>query len=236
MTVCLVIIITIFGFLYSGKPNKRSNFPEEIGKSTTTTPDVVTKPTSSPPKSGLANISKNRLRVTLGKISTSPSGILSISDPEVRAMVEGGKPQKIAMSFTYLGPTEKTEPLASGRIRRQLGLKMAQENSCNRISIMWHAYPATRIQIQTKENPGKETSSECGASGYSTVANIIKNVPALKLGSSHKLETELIGRQLTVYIDDKKIWSGSVPAKTLKFNGQVGVRTDNVRMTFRVFN
>lgn len=73
-------------------------------------------------------ISRERLCVTNGEITTTASGRLAINTPSSRAIVRGAStPDTVEMRFTYLGPSTESKPLASGEIRRQIGLKLIRQ-------------------------------------------------------------------------------------------------------------
>src|SRR5260370_38399115 len=79
--------------------------------------------TSSP---ALRAIGKDKLCVSNGAVTTLPSGKLAIDTPSSRAVVRVGTTQTAEIRFRYLGPSQDAKPLASGELRRQLGLKLRE--------------------------------------------------------------------------------------------------------------
>ena len=78
------------------------------------------------------------LCVTNGVISTLSSGRLAIDSPSSRAVARNIGYQSAEIRFRYLGPSNETKPLASGELRRQIGLKLRAEDACN----LLYAIPA----------------------------------------------------------------------------------------------
>src|SRR5258708_2670910 len=76
----------------------------------------------------LQRVDRNELCVTNGSVSALPGGRLAIatlsSRAVVRAATETGADQAAEIRFRYLGPTQTSKPLASGELRRQIGLKL----------------------------------------------------------------------------------------------------------------
>ena len=133
--------------------------------------------------------------------------------------------------FRYLGPTAATKPLASGEVRRQIGLKLRARDTCNVVYVMWHIEPDVRLVVAVKRNPGQGTHAECGTRGYVNLRPRRRApVAAVRGGSSHTLRAVLQGETLTVWADGVLVWEGSVPPKLLDFDGPVGLRTDNAAL------
>ena len=72
----------------------------------------------------------------------------------------------VEIRFTYLGSSAKSKPLASGELRRQIGIKLRAENTCNLVYAMWHIEPDSRVAVSIKRNPGMSTHEQCHAGGY----------------------------------------------------------------------
>ena len=83
--------------------------------------------------------------VTTGEIRSLPDGRLAIESPEVRAVWRSATPDIAEIRFWYLGPTAATKPLASGEVRRQVGLKLRARATCNVLYVMWHIEPDRRL-------------------------------------------------------------------------------------------
>lgn len=136
----------------------------------------------------------------------------------------------VTLDFTYLGPSQRTEPLASGELRRQIGLRLRAPDVCNVINVMWWIEPAPTIQVTVKRNPGLSTHAECLDHGYSVVAPEAKAVvatPRIVPGMRHRLRGRLTGRRLEVWADRRLVWAGVLPAAAIGLRGPAGLRTDN---------
>lgn len=177
------------------------------------------------------------LQVTLGTLEPPDCGStcarldrLSRSS-KMRAQAEGGSGDEAELEFVYLGPTEEVAPLASGRVRRQLGLKLRAKDSCNVLYVMWRIEPGPDLVVSLKSNPGKTRHAECGSAGYRTIRPRHRGqVPRLQVGARHVMRARLEGNALRAWIDGDLAWEGEVSG--LDFDGPVGVRSDNVRFAF----
>lgn len=83
------------------------------------------------PQSSMKIVQQNQLCVTEGEITQLSENMLAISAPKVRAFVTNPTLQEVEARFRYLGPSEKSVPLASGQMRRQFGLKLRAQDGCN---------------------------------------------------------------------------------------------------------
>lgn len=168
------------------------------------------------------------LRVTTGRVVETPGGRLLVTDPKMR-FVTTGTPRSAEVRFTYRGPTSRTAALASGAIRRQLGLKLRARDGCNVVYAMWRLEPASQLVVSVKANEGASTHDECGVSGYENVAPSRRApMPAISAGESHVLAATTDGRRMRVTVDTREVWEGALPASATSFDGPAGVRTDNV--------
>ena len=194
-------------------------------------PAHSTPPATSSPF--LQAIGKDKLCVTNGTVTTLPSGKLAIDTPSSRAVVRVRTTQTAEIRFRYLGPSEGSRPLASGELRRQIGLKLRAEDACNLLYVMWHIEPDSKFGVSIKRNGGKHTFEECHANGYVTIKPR-KSVERLKIrpGEYHTLRAELKGTELTLFADDRAVWEGTVGTGIAEFDGPVGLRTDNARFEF----
>ncbi len=184
-------------------------------------------------------IERKDLCVTTGEVTQLADHRLGIDEPEVRAVVLADSTQAAQMRFTYLGPSVQTKALGSGEIRRQIGLKLRAQDSCNLLYVMWRIEPRDQIVVSVKSNPGQRTHAECGTHGYTNLkpesqrrrpgGAAAASPPPVAAGSSHDLRAELVGRELRVWADGAIAWEGQVPATIQGFDGPVGLRTDNVR-------
>jgi hypothetical protein len=181
-------------------------------------------------------IDKNTLCVTNGTVNTLPSGKLAIETPSSRAVVRVGTAQTAEIRFRYLGPSGSSKPLASGELRRQIGLKLRAEDACNLLYAMWHIEPDAKFGVSIKRNPGKHTSDACHADGYITIKpRQGVELPKIRPGEYHTLRAELKGAELTLFADERMVWEGAVGGKVAEFDGPVGFRTDNARFEFEYF-
>jgi hypothetical protein len=164
------------------------------------------------------------------------AGDLAIDASEVRASLRAGAPQAVELRFTYLGPSEKTTPLASGEVRRQIGIKLRAQDTCNVVYVMWHISPDTRIAVSVKRNLGRHAHAECGDKGYIGMrpAKPLAMPPILP-GSVHTLRAVLFENRLEVYADDKSVFNRALDLVPLDFDGPPGLRTDNALFRFQYF-
>jgi hypothetical protein len=168
------------------------------------------------------------LSVTSGELSEEQPGRFAIRSPTFRAELGRTPRSRVALSFVYRGPTEDVAPLASGELRRQIGLKLRARDSCNVVYAMWHIAPSANIVVSVKSNPGQSRHAECGDRGYDFLQPLSKKpAPRIEPGESHVLEAELRGRTLLVKTDGETSWEGELPAAAFEFDGPVGLRSDN---------
>lgn len=180
------------------------------------------------PAVGVKATPQEALCVTHGSLGTE-NGHLRIEDPTVRAVAPAARGDAAALKFTYGGPSEESVLLASGQLRRQLGLKLRAEDGCNLIYVMWRIEPEPGLEVSIKRNPGKHAHAECGAKGYTKVkAKRNRKVPALVAGDTHTLHAEIRGDELLAWVDNKLMWSGPLGDGAADMTGPPGLRTDNV--------
>lgn len=188
-------------------------------------------PSGSSPYATPRPVDRPGLCVTSGEVRGAPGGGLAIDADKVRAVVVDDTPQAAEMRFTYLGPTAETAPLASGDVRRQLGLKLLAADGCNLVYVMWRLAPEPKVVVSTKINPGQHTSAECGNRGYTNLKPLGKpHLPPVTPGSRHTLRAELTGGNLRAWADGALVWAGSLGPAAAELHGTVGLRTDNVRL------
>ena len=142
--------------------------------------------------------------------------------------VEKSEDQIAEIRFRYLGPSEAEKPLASGELRRQIGLKLQAEDTCNLVYAMWHIAPDARIVVSVKRNIGMNTHEQCGAGGYVLITPQSRIDPAPMLaGGINTLRADLHGTDLTVTANGKLAWRGRLGS--MLPSGAMGFRTDNVQ-------
>ncbi len=173
------------------------------------------------------------LNVSSGEISETSSGVLKISSPNPRAVTRTGSPQHAVLRFRYLGPSEKTRRLASGLLRRQIGLKLEAEDSCNLIYIMYRISPSPALSVQLKHNPGMHSHSQCGNKGYSSLLE--KTLPAINDNSLHEIAFERDGELLNITVDGAVKASLVLPPEALELHGAIGLRSDNGNFEVELF-
>jgi hypothetical protein len=174
----------------------------------------------------LEPVAPGRLRVTRGAIAQG-----EIRRPTVRAVAVDSDGEAAELRFELVGTSETYRALASGGLRRQLGLKLRAADTCNVIYVMWRIAPAAALSVQVKYNPGKRSHVACGADGYHDVAptSYVPVAPP-SLGSMHALRAAIRKDELTAWIDDAVSWRGVLPDIAHAFSGPVGLRTDNVQL------
>src|SRR5450432_779053 len=142
--------------------------------------------------SALQGIDRNDLCVTNGNVSVLPGGWLAIDTPSSRAVVRADAKdtadQAAEIRFRYLGPSQTSKPLASGELRRQIGLKLRAQDTCNLIYAMWHIEPDVAVAVSVKHNAGMNTHAQCGAGGYVNFkAQDRVELPPIRPGETHAL-------------------------------------------------
>lgn len=180
---------------------------------------------------------KDKLCVTKGDIQLGGA----VTEPTSRSVALDTNGDAAAMTFTYRGPTAKTRELASGQIRKQLGLKLRAANGCNLVYVMWRTDEgkAPVIDVSVKSNPGARTHAECGAGGYEKVKasrdGRLGLVPVLAAGETHTLRAAITADELRAWIDDKLVWQGTLPETARAMVGPAGVRSDNLSFDLVAF-
>ncbi len=165
------------------------------------------------------------LRVTKGALTAAAR----VEVPTFRAVAAGTTGDAAALQLAFRGDSARTRALASGELRRQLGIKLRAANGCNVIYVMWRLDPTPALEVSIKHNPGLRTHRECGACGYTIVAPAEHaQTPALVVGARHTLHAEIAGDVLAAWIDEQRAWVGELPASARELRGPAGVRSDNV--------
>ncbi len=168
------------------------------------------------------------LCVTHGEVATA-DGHLTVDNPTVRAVAPASRGDAAALRFTYTGASQESALLASGQLRRQLGLKLHAEDGCNLVYVMWRIEPEPGIEVSIKRNPGKHTHAECGTDGYTKVKpKRNRKVPVLEPGAAHTLQAEIRGDELLAWVDNRLMWTGRLGAAAEGLAGPAGFRSDNV--------
>lgn len=174
------------------------------------------------------------LHVSSGALTRGADGTMEIRDGSVRAEL-AGKADSAELRFVYRGPSVSAQPLASGELRRQIGLKLRAQDTCNLVYVMWHIEPKPGIEVSVKTNPGQHTHAECHDHGYQFVhADNAASVPPVIANAWHTLRAELHGRALRVWVDGAVAWQGTLPDTALGLDGPMGLRSDNGRFELRL--
>ena len=184
----------------------------------------------------MQRIGIEELCVTNGVVSSLPDGRLSIDSPSARAVVRVASDQTAELRFRYLGPTTVSKPLASGELRRQIGLKLRAQDSCNLVYAIWHIEPDAKFAVSVKRNPSEHTHAQCHAQGYVTVrGRRSAALQRIQPGESHSFRAALQGSALTLVADGRVVWEGTLGSEISSFDGPVGFRTDNARFEFAYY-
>ncbi len=169
-------------------------------------------------------VAHETLCVTKGTIANA-----AIAEPTVRAFALGTSGDAAQLSFTYRGESRTARALESGEMRKQVGLKLRAQNSCNVVYVMWRIAPKPGLAVQVKYNPGKARHEECGTEGYIKVKPTVSSpIPELAPGTAHALRAEIRGDELHAWIDGELAWQGRLPDEARELAGPAGLRTDNV--------
>jgi hypothetical protein len=156
----------------------------------------------------------------------------AITEPTVRAVAAAAGGDAVQLGFIYRGDAATTRALANGQLRRQVGVKLRAQNSCNVIYVMWRLDPRPELDVSVKINPGKVSHAECGAEGYTKVhPSKHASVPALAVGDAHTLRAEIVGDDLVAWIDGHLAWQGTLPVAARDLVGPAGLRTDNIGLS-----
>jgi len=171
-------------------------------------------------------VAHDALCVTKGAITKG-----AITEPTVRAFATGSHGEAAQLAFTFGGDSDSVRGLASGQVRRQLGLKLRAADSCNVVYVMWRLDPKPKLEVSVKRNAGMHTHDQCGANGYQKVKpSHAAALPALDAGASHLLRAEIRGDDLYAWIDGSLAWQGRLPEEARELAGPAGLRTDNVKL------
>lgn len=177
--------------------------------------------------------SKDAICVTTGDMAAEPDGRYLIESSASRAVVRDGDDDYVGIVFEYLGPSKAESALASGDVRRQLGLKLQAQDSCNVIYVMWPVDGARELVVTSKVNRGQSAHAQCGVKGYQALTPLkSRPVAPIVVGQPRRLEASIDKRMLAVHVDGQLVWRGDAGPRTADLFGYPGLRTDNVRMRF----
>jgi hypothetical protein len=184
----------------------------------------------------LESVSYAQFCITEGRISPSGNQWMRVDSSKMRAVLGLPSKPEAEIRFRYLGETRERSLLGSGAERTQIGLKLRAQDDCNVVYVMWRIKPISKLVVSIKSNPGQHTHAECENSGYNNLKPARERpAPKLEEGSEHSLRAVLSGTSLVVYIDGGAVWEGNIADEALRFNGPVGLRSDNARFDFQFF-
>jgi hypothetical protein len=183
-----------------------------------------------PPPAVLAPVATSALCVTKGELTGAV-----VDAPTFRAFSRESSGDAAALSFITHGETSTTRELASGQLRRQIGLKLRADDGCNLVYVMWRLDPKPQLEVSVKSNPNLHDSKDCGANGYTKVRPD-RSVLDLRPGDRHELRAEIRGDALTATIDGTVVWHGDLPAEARALTGPAGLRSDNLAYEIASFS
>src|ERR1700733_8662663 len=79
------------------------------------------------PQIAVAAVDSGDICITHGQLDKS-AATLAVNVPTFRAVALGTTGEAVALNFTYQGNSKETRALASGELRRQIGLKLRAAN------------------------------------------------------------------------------------------------------------
>jgi len=173
-------------------------------------------------------VGPSELRVEWGQVQPLPGGAFALRSAGTRAVIGDQPRAEIELTFTYRGPTRDVAPLASGELRRQIGLKLRARDTCNVVYVMWHIAPTSGIHVSVKSNPSMSEHAGCRDHGYLNLRPRGEHtVAAIARGERHVLLARIEGTQLRVKADGAIAWEGELPPDAFAFDGPAGIRSDN---------
>jgi hypothetical protein len=172
---------------------------------------------------------------TDGRLAMPADPRLHIDLGGTRAVIAGDRSRSAELAFTYEGASKTTTPLANGELRRQIGLKLRAQDTCNVVYVMWAISPKPGVFVSVKRNPGQSKHKECLEHGYeSPVPEIRAEAAQVEPGVPHVLRADMDGDSLRVTADGVVAWSGRLPREAFVFDGGVGFRSDNGKFDFEL--
>jgi hypothetical protein len=192
-------------------------------------------PAFTPPHAGYDAVPASALCVTSGAVETLGPRALRVEAAGMRGVLSSDASSAVELAFRYTGASRSDAALANGELRRQIGLKLRAQDSCNVVYVMWHVEPTSGIFVSVKRNPGQSTHAECMDQGYQNLTPAEKHpVPAIHEGERHTLRAVVEGNVLSVFADDTLAWKSTLPAQAFDFEGPAGVRSDNGGFDFEL--
>jgi hypothetical protein len=189
--------------------------------------DEADRPPAGDPTRGA--IDRGELHVTLGRVAARDDRLFTDAG-KMRAVRETVGDRGAELRFSFLGDSREQTALASGAVRKQLGVKLRAADSCNVVYVMWRIEPESQLVVSVKYNPGQTEHEQCHNDGYSNLA--VVDVPPIAAGEDHVLRAEEADGALRVWADETLLWEGPLGDAATSFDGPIGIRTDNVALAF----
>jgi hypothetical protein len=188
-----------------------------------------------PPDDGYVPVDNTLFCPTSGKVDAIDANAMKVTSGELRGVVPGDYGRAAEVVFRYHGPSLGDTPLANGEMRRQIGLKLRAQDTCNVVYVMWHIEPTPGVFVSVKSNPGQSTHAECGANGYINLKSTLSGgAPLIFQGDTHTLRAELDDTTLSVFADGVLVFRAPLPPEAFFFDGPVGMRSDNGDFDFEM--
>jgi hypothetical protein len=182
---------------------------------------------------GSGVLRREDLDVTEGAIGQGADGMLTVDVPKMRAVATVPTGDNVELRVRDRGPVADPKALGSGEMRRQIALKLRAQDPCNLLYVSWRIEPRSQVVVQLKLDPTLHTSAECENGGYRTIkARRSSPAPELNDGREHRMDAHLAGTDLTVVVDGRPVWAGSVGDAVNGLHGPIGIRSDNGRFDF----
>lgn len=174
-------------------------------------------------------IAPQRFCPTSGRVDAIGPFAMRVNGPGLRGVAPAADGDDAEITFSYRGPSERTAAFGDGTIRRQIGLKLRAQDTCNVVYVMWHVAPTPQIGASVKWNPGRSTHAECRDGGYINLRGSPKGSPELpvEVGAPRTLRARVVGDVLDVAIDGVTVWEAALPPEARALRGPAGVRADN---------
>lgn len=175
------------------------------------------------------SLTRADLEVQSGQIESLPASGLRLRSAMTRAVLTRRDTVALELSFVYRGPTREFAPLASGEPRRQIGLELRAQNTCNVVYAMWHIAPGQGLHVSVKLNPEQSNHSQCRDAGYVTLTPdfVVAHLAPIVEGQRREMAAEIRGDRLDLWIDGGLAWSARLPPEALQLQGPFGLRSDN---------
>lgn len=191
---------------------------------------------SSPPETKLLPLPARDLCITSGGGAVLSPLRYGVDRPSTRGFVTRPETDDVELVFTYHGATATQLPLASGEMRKAVGLKLRAVDSCNVLYVMWRVEPSPGVYVSVKHNPGMVSHVQCRDGGYHGMqpslrpGETLAKPPLLEVGTTHALRAVIAAERLRVWADGALAWAGELPPEARALRGPAGFRSDDVRV------